>query len=314
MDYIDSVKNRVHRVWHHYLDQWRTFSQTWCLRNNRISHGDIQNKRLIFYINHLDLQHIALLNELFFDKMHPDLKILNMNWISLLTEIQRLLQIKEPEEQHFQALQKIRNLAYTFEEDFHSKYDTGSMLLLDKLYQKDFSLLNEDDYYLFNTYMCVQYFRTKNRKKSFLAMQKDYPTVDILRIWNISSYMLASNMAFTIANDGYKHIFLENNTAINFITGDQPVINTYTGLEIINPLEYEPFELYYPLTPKLALLITRNDAFTHKSIYQLNEDDVYKYNDLIFKNSFEQVYSKEKSELYRYSVPMKPPYPLLYKI
>ena len=305
-DYIRyHVKKRCHCVWRDYLYSWTTPLGMWGLRHNKIYHTgtySIQNKRLFFYLNHLDEQYITVLNELSINKMHPLLKDLNTNWITLFAEIIRLRKKAEQTSNDVEIQLKINDLTYTFEEEFHTKYDTGTIELFHKLYQKDLSFLDGKDYYSFNTYICVQYFWTKARKQSFLTMQKDFPEVDLLQIRNILFYMLATSMAFCISQEGYKHILLENNTINGFITGDQPVVNTCERSQFINLFEYAPFELYYPLTPKLALLITNNDGFTHKSVYQLNENDVNNYNNLIFKNSFEHVFSKEKSELYKYIV------------
>ena len=59
------------------------------------------------------------------------------------------------------------------------------------------------------------------------------------------------------------------------------------------------FELYYPITPKLALLLSEKN-YSNNELYISSKIKVTELNDLIFYNSQEQVYAVTKNELEKY--------------
>ena len=73
-------------------------------------------------------------------------------------------------------------------------------------------------------------------------------------------YIDASHMALSLFSDRkFKIFLLDNKTSIPFITGDQPVLNTYAaktfGSEIPDKTEF-----YYPLSPTIAILISKKNG------------------------------------------------------
>lgn len=77
-----------------------------------------------------------------------------------------------------------------------------------------------------------------------------------------------------------------------FITGDQPVINTKAKFSS----ETKELELYYPLEPSKALIITEEKNFnTEWSIEKVKE-----YNDKIEQQSLELIFANDKEVLKQY--------------
>ena len=83
-------------------------------------------------------------------------------------------------------------------------------------------------------------------------------SINIDKTWNVISHILATNLGYMlfIQRDKIHCILLKNTTSIPFITGDQPVINTYAIREPMKFLEKNELELYYPIKPNLSLLLT----------------------------------------------------------
>lgn len=110
------------------------------------------------------------------------------------------------------------------------------------------------------------------------------------------TFILAFNMARAISLDkNRKIILLKNKTELNFITGDQPSFNINTDLNE----EGLPknLELYYPISPKIALLINfipKLDQFTEKEI---SIDDVNTYNFKLLENSDFFVFGINQNQL-----------------
>lgn len=115
-------------------------------------------------------------------------------------------------------------------------------------------------------------------------------------MWFLSKHILATQVGFGVYtfNPKYKYILLSNPTDIPFLTGDQAIINLeadYTKDTIP-----ERMTMYYPLSPKLALLITNKDAVEDLSKIELTVKDVSFYNQKIISACEEQIYScNEKS-------------------
>jgi len=83
---------------------------------------------------------------------------------------------------------------------------------------------------------------------------------------------------------------------VTFVTGDQPAINTkgnHTNLAV--PLT--ELELYYPLTPTLALLMNF-DAESELTGYKtLSPEQVLEYNRQIVNVADKQIYAHSKAAL-----------------
>lgn len=151
-------------------------------------------------------------------------------------------------------------------------------------------------------FMCTQYFRTKKTKDKIITSFNgssyevfSKKACDILCI--INAFVLAKNISFDPAT---RFRLLENNTSTPFITGDQPIFNILDE----NPdsdQEVKELELYYPITPQLAIDIFFNASEKEKcSKKNLCESDVEKYNLKVIANSFKYVFSNNKDLLLKY--------------
>lgn len=117
-----------------------------------------------------------------------------------------------------------------------------------------------------------------------------------------------TNLAINIANaihtrrNEYFIKILANNTSIEFITGDQPVINT------INP-ESTPvphkLELFYPIAPTLAIIFGNINQSHSNQIDIFEDTEIEKFNNLVYKNSHEQIYSSKEKFLVNYIAKLK---------
>ncbi|WP_419879616.1 DUF4238 domain-containing protein [Brevibacillus centrosporus] len=122
------------------------------------------------------------------------------------------------------------------------------------------------------------------------------PTL-IENVWSVLYFVFATNLAISLSsNKDFRLLLLKNNSALPFITGDQPVINTQANYSVYE--ETKEFELYYPLSPSLALLITNSKTRnSNQSTYAVQESEVTMYNNLIYKASDEQLYASDENVL-----------------
>lgn len=301
-------KRHHHYVWKYYLKSWiNEIGQLWCLYDNRIfapNPNNIAQKKDFYKLKELTPFEIVLIKRMFIDPIKdPYLKQVNNNWISLFTsvfEIRKFAESQGADSKIFE--EEFQLLIHNFEEDYHSKIEDRAIPLLNALKKEDLSFLEEEEkYFDFIFFLSVQYFRTKMIRNSVVKSiessdLKGY-SINLEKIWNICAHILATNMGsyFVTHKNQFSFMLLKNDTCISFITGDQPVINTYADYSKFE--ETDAFELYYPITPKLALLITKSaNAMKEKVL----EADVINYNDQIFKASEEQVFSDSSHFLNKY--------------
>jgi hypothetical protein len=143
--------------------------------------------------------------------------------------------------------------------------------------------------------------RTEKVKSSVLETLRLF-NIDFENIWNVLSHIFATNISwYLFANrHSIELVLLKNDTSEEFITGDQPVINTHTAsLGFLAPPE--ELEFYYPVSPKLAILITEEKHNGDENIKFLSRVEVEEYNEMIAEQSHTQIYARSKNYLMKYS-------------
>lgn len=128
-------------------------------------------------------------------------------------------------------------------------------------------------------YLIIQYFRTEkqinNLKNSLIHLKKywksqyaNYPLPDYIEKFLdlnedifIFIHLKSIYLVESLINSQYKLLLLKNETEIPFTTSDSPCINIYASY--IDPFELQgdDFEIYFPISPKLALLYTNRNGY-----------------------------------------------------
>ncbi|PHD06619.1 hypothetical protein COF45_25135 [Bacillus wiedmannii] len=301
-------KRGQHYVWRYYLTSWTDVSEKlFCLRNDNLFPANpkkIAKARDFYRLRQLSRDEIAIIEQAFING-HGTEEIQRMNrqwlnhWVhpfSVKEYFERKGEWDDEKEAKFDV--HINN----FVEDFHSRIEDSALPYLDSLKNSNIDFLNsEDDKFNFIFFLCLQYVRTNmmknNIQKSFESGPLPISPTVIDNIWSVIYVILATNFAIALSlNNSFRFLILKNNSTIPFITGDQPVINTHADYSVYK--EPKKLELYYPLTPSLALLITDSNNYNKtQSIFEVQEDEVKLYNDLIFKASYEQIFANNVTVL-----------------
>jgi hypothetical protein len=202
---------------------------------------------------------------------------------------------KENEEKINHIFRKIK---INYEEDYHADIENIGNKYLYMIRERNISFFendNEEERMAFLFFISLQYMRTKKRRsESIRAFEND--NINMRAIWPIMAHMYSTNIAYSLHLDkGFNLVLLINNTNIDFITGDQPLINTY-GVNDKRELLKDELEFYYPITPKISILITKN--ITNKKEILINdESEIINYNKMIIKSSEEQIFSNTEEQL-----------------
>lgn len=300
------ITKRQHYVWRYYLVQWTNSKSIdgdiYCCRKDKIFPTGLMNiaQEKYFYalIDITDTEALWI-EKISLNGNEPELlKDMCLSWIKTyrlpFQEINSLKArgINEPE-----SFDKIIKEG---EEKLYCKIEETGKPHLESIYNEDLSFYENDDGKVdFNIFICEQYFRTKKRLESLNNSSNH--GIDTQKLWPIFRHIFATKLAFTFtyrADKKFKIFLMHNNTTINFITGDQPVINRYATKELQGK-HIDKLEFYYPVSPKTALLLTEKE-YKEEELVINDIETVIELNDLLFFNSQEQVYGFSEVELNRY--------------
>lgn len=302
-------KRRQHYVWKHYLEAWTTKGQLFCLRDKdifRVNPTNIAHKRDFYRLNELTENDIALIKLLWIDTSPPFLRPLHSD---LLNNFNLIFMIKKLYEESGKAdLELEKQLDITMnnlEENLHCGIEKTALPYLESIRNGDISFYTDEQKRIeFNYFLATQYLRTNHIRERMKMAFADIPDkcarfgLDIERVWNVASHILATNIGYVLSSENSKMQLrlLRNTTKTPLITSDQPVVNIradHVGFD--PPTE---FELYYPQSPDIALLLSEQN----KSVYSefLSEKEVIEFNNHMVATSQEQVYASQKEVLEQY--------------
>lgn len=291
-------KRKHHYVWKHYLKPWVCDNQVVCLRDHKIfktSLVKIANKHDFYRLKEMSEADITFLRY-FFKDAHPLMKNFNENWITIFTSIFEIRnKIIKSGISNNKLDEMIDILINNLEEDYHSCIESMAIKYIDQLRSGQFEFYSiEESNCEFNLFICIQYFRTENRKEKLINGITKNEYVNIENIWNVLRHIMATNMAalLSINKEQWELTFLKNDNDILLITGDQPVIN----LAAKHGGKTETLELYYPISPTSAIIIKRKSNQTFKEKY-LSESEVLYFNNKIKDNSYQQIYALKENDL-----------------
>lgn len=283
-------KKKQHYVWKHYLKPWSVSGQIWCNRNNNIFNTALENigQQRYFYESYSLNEFEGQVIKGMISKMHPSSHQVHGSTYDI----------------YLSTTGRGEYLQKNGIENYHSSIEGRAIKILNGLYRKDTVLLESDKNRInFCHFLGMQYTRTKRTldktTKLLSVLPVKFPEYngkyDIAKITKVMSLIMADIIGNWIYSDG-NISFIENRNKIPLITGDQPIYNLET-----NPnndgIAPEKFKLYYPITPRLALLIAeekQDNCF-------IGQDVVVKFNDFIYQSSNEQIYSTSKDLLEQYS-------------
>ena len=300
------ITKRQHYVWRYYLAQWTNSKSIegdiYCCRGDKIFQTGLINiaQEKYFYelVDITDTEALCI-ERISLNGNEPKfLKEICLSWIQTYRLPYKTINalkacgINNPD-----LFDKILKEG---EEKLYCKVEKIGKPYLERLYNEDLAFYEKDDEKAdFNIFICEQYFRTKKRLESLNNSSSH--GINVHKLWPVFRHIFATKLAFSLtydANKKFKLFLIRNKTELNFITGDQPIINRYATKELQGK-PIDNFELYYPITTKLALLLSEKN-YSNNELYISSEIKVTELNDLIFYNSQEQVYAVTENELEKY--------------
>jgi hypothetical protein len=310
---MTNKKRRHHYVWRKYLRAWSEDEKIFCLRDKKIFNPNLMGvaqKRDFYKLNELSREDISFINELVIRNSPKELVDGHENLLKNFSYVRKLKDLlsdisntNDEETKHVIGL-----YLHNYEEELHSNAENVGGKYLDELLNGNtdfFSTTTGFSEFIF--FLNVQYFRTKKIKESVVnAFALNQPLINMEGCWNVLSHIFATNAAhsFCLDREKYKLVLINNKSELEFITSDQPVINVFS-LSIPKNQAPERCALYYPISPKLAVLFIEKRYFEGEYELTFDERSVRSHNDAIINSSLEQVFASDKLNLEKICFPSK---------
>jgi len=308
---------RQHFIWRSYLAPWTDDGSNTgtisCLRNRKlfsVSLGKIAVEKYFYRTKELSALEKKIIFEMTIKNTTGRQREVNQGWLDLYCAPFELVDdlisgyhsLGYPiEKDHLQGIQEHKNMVTEHIENYHCQLENKGMQYMKLLRQSDLSFWNtvecRNEFALF---LCNQYFRTKRMRDSItmgfakiVSEHREYDKLNPENMWLPLSLICASNLGEHITY-GYKAVLLQTEGS-HFIVGDQPVVNTYSTFDLDSPVK--ALELYYPVTPHTALLITTDSQYNAGQMMKIDAHEVMKYNQLEIRCAGDQVFAQEPVHL-----------------
>lgn len=300
---------RQHYVWQKYLEPWTIkkgkAQQLWYLRRGAKAPicTDTKNvgvERDFYRLLGLQAGDIDFVRTIALGpKTNPKLRELNEGWIS---QFELFIGLQHAAKEHPKAsaalLKTLDQQMIKFQEDAYSRMETGAVKHLTAMQAADVRFFEDTNEAVeFSYFLAHQYFRTKairNRIRDTFPEQGHKDRFD--RTWPIFRYIFATNIGYSIFSDRKKFKLQVLNAAPNmeFITGDQPAVNTY-GAFVAPNTPLEELELYYPVSPTRAVILSDHSIYQHgMTLEPLRMNYLNQTIELI---AYEQLFAKSEEPL-----------------
>jgi hypothetical protein len=322
----ENYKHRQHYVWKHYLEGWAPQGKLFCLRKDQVfpvSPNNIAHERDFYRLRELTAEDVQTIKRIIDISNQPWLRRLNHNWLNAFDALFRMRKyLQERVRRPNPELERKLDIAINnLEENLQMGIEHNAIPHLAALREKRTAWLEQaEEFATFLHFLLVQQFRGPGmRQRITQAFRLAHSAVNgkgasasegssdseqthgPLEDSAVLCHVFAANVGASLFKSRHRHrISLLRTENTEFITADQSVINTraVSTLGVAPPTEVE---LYYPISPRLALLITADDRRPGRFRQLLTDAEVVAYNNMIAEVAYEQIYAtnEEMAKMYK---------------
>lgn len=281
--------HRQHHVARFYLDGWATDEQLYCLRSNRVFQTNVRDaavQRHFYRGRRLTAEDVQMI-QLWIKKSPPQAAAAHEGFYKMFSVWAALrATLPTPLAAIPGLVDFLDTQIINAEENFHGKIETAAAPMIADARAGDLSFYADDARCIhFLHFLVLQLFRTRAVKEKVFRLQAEQGGYDLANCWNIISHICAANVGLTLFLERRRRplILLENSTEVEFITGDQPVLNLFRG-------QGDAYSPYYPISPTRALMLGDPDVPSPFAEKALTVDDVRDLNRRIADASLEQIF------------------------
>jgi hypothetical protein len=299
------IVKQPHFVWRHYLEAWEVEGQLHVLRgkvNFSSAAKGVAKEGGFHDLPSLSDDDVEFLIATSIRPGSPQ-EQQHREFIDLMVTAQRACAavVANPEAYDEPKIAWANKILRDTEETLMTSVEELGLPWLTALRNGDCAFLEDPDASLFFYFIAMQYLRTKAVAQSVITATKGSKLERLAekfeRTWPLIRQIHAVDIAANLfgMRESYGLIFLDNDSNIDFIAGDQPMVNIHA----VSRRDALPtkFELYYPLTPRRAMLWTQEFCDQRGARIRVNEQVVQHHNNMIALASHEMIFATSKEAL-----------------
>jgi len=301
MDCQMSITKKQHHVWKDYFDPWLVEGLISFTRNGNVlttSPGNVAHQRYFYEIGEMTEKDVRMLKTLASGQKSELIRIGAESWIAsvqLIFTFRDAMVTLGADRSSIDGF--VTQGARQLGEQYQGMIEHSGLKYLPALRNADaFNIAEGEDYIEFCYFAMTQYFRTVRAKESLKReMETDNPGY-VDRSMAAIIPMMATLVGSALINgrDRFVPTLLLNKSGVKFITGDQPIINTYAvGVprgEVIPGTEF-----YYPISPDRAIIFSEN--LRYRSGVITDPGDVKEFNRMMAISAEHSVFASSEDEL-----------------
>jgi hypothetical protein len=299
---LETKKRKHHYVWEYYLGAWAVDGQIWCRRGEkcfRVSTENVAHRRDFYRLKEMSDNDVVMVERLI-SRMGEHARESARGWVPYFRAFHLIRRDWEASGRINPDFETKLDVAINnMEEEWHASIEGRGAPILAALLRGDLATLENNDVFAdFAIFIATQYMRTPVRTRRTIEAFADLvPNFNVDAAWGLLRTIFAGNIgaALYVQRKSMRITLLEARGA-QFITGDQPIVNTRAAAsaDCVPPSE---LELYYPVSPELALLMDWGDGSGVKERRMLPAAEVGAYNRLLSRASGEQIYARTEEAL-----------------
>jgi hypothetical protein len=300
-----------HHVWQHYLKPWTdSDGAIWCRQDGKAVFATgtpvVAVEKDFYRLHDLTPQDLAIA-KLLFSKSPPEVQQLNNELVAMLMRpFTAARRAERAGDMAMRAvmLQLAEHWAMDALEAYHAGVEAQAIPLLDLALAGDLSFYDDQRAIGFCYFLAIQHMRTKGVKERTIELCKADGSADLTRLWNVLVPMFGTSLGWSFYRDRRKSplTLIRNDTDVPFITGDQPTINVLAaGYQRGRPPER--LSQYYPIAPRLALLIPEEDQPPLFPAEGLTRDQANALNAMVAEAAHRQLFGPTRESLAGLPIP-----------
>ncbi|HBV15798.1 DUF4238 domain-containing protein [Chryseobacterium carnipullorum] len=309
---MTEIKKRHHYIWREYLRNWSTDEKinSLLLQEKKIltevNLVNVAQEKFFYQLEEFTEEEEIILFELVKSWSNEATLEMNLEIYKSFTSYSKLKKsveenLKLNANNNLELKSKLDAIRYNGIENIHTLLESFGKKIIAVKSLEDLKFLDDQqELFLTMIFIAFQYLRTKKMHTSVENVINANPLLSAKYVQPFS-FIYATALAHSLTfHKDLTFTILENLTSKEFITSDQPLMNLEKDIKDINNNVIN-FKLYYPINPRLAVIIDYDDK--RKETYILKkpeEKEVGDLNSFIFKNSDRFIFSQEMELLEYY--------------